>query len=71
MNLVNLMKKNQQVKYKFPMLMKESIEYVTSNLNVKTSLFAIPKLKVDTERLISDSSFGFHPSKKVFTDGGK
>ena len=56
---------------KFPMLMKESIEYVTSNLNVKTSLFAIPKLKVDTERLISDSSFGFHPSKKVFTDGGK
>lgn len=53
------------------MLMKESIEYVTSNLNVKTSLFAISKLKVDTERLISDSSFGFHPSKKVFTDGGK
>ena len=56
---------------KFPMLMKESIELTTSNLNVKTKLFEVPKLEVTTERLISDSSFGFHPAKKAFTDGGK
>lgn len=56
---------------KLPMLMKESIEYVTSNLNVKPSLFAIPKLEAETERLISDSSFGFHPAKMAFITGGK